>query len=584
MYLKNIAIKNIGPIDELSVELPFHENGVPKPIIFVGENGTGKTILQSQIIDGFYEIGGNLFDDIKKTAGMGYQYFKVSGGINLKTGSENGFSLLRFENDENINIEYFDKVNKVTKEDFTKLISDFSLSPNNKKDNQKEITNLNSEQEEKLKKEWKTGAYFYQPAYRYEEPFWKNDSFFSTIKFEDKKKFSGKLYKNIEILSSTKENKSYLMDLVLDFANSPNTVDQVIWIVINNILKKIKQKENVRFGIGPRGGYRVSIVEQDNNSSQIKELLPSIDNLSLGESLLLNLFINIIRHADNPPKICGQIKGMVAIDEIDVHLHTDLQNNVLPELIKMFPNVQFIITTHSPLFLLGMKRHFGEDNFEIRNLPNGEIITTERFSEFENAYKALKATEKFEQELKIKTEKSNKPIVYVEGPTDVKYIKKAYELLESSSKNFNLDIIGEETNLGTNCSNDKALKNAGKFLETNTKLLKQKVILLHDPENSITETEKEDVLFVRRMPKFEKAPLQNGIENLFLKTFIEKVTKHKKNCFQYHVVGEERKSLKILDGKKQEVCNWICNNAEKKDFKNFKEIISILSDIMTPQK
>jgi hypothetical protein len=33
MYLKNIAIKSIGPIDELSVELPFKDSGDPKPVI-----------------------------------------------------------------------------------------------------------------------------------------------------------------------------------------------------------------------------------------------------------------------------------------------------------------------------------------------------------------------------------------------------------------------------------------------------------------------------------------------------------------------------------------------------------------------
>jgi hypothetical protein len=40
MYLKNLVMKNIGPIEELSIELPFDANGNPKPIIFVGENGT----------------------------------------------------------------------------------------------------------------------------------------------------------------------------------------------------------------------------------------------------------------------------------------------------------------------------------------------------------------------------------------------------------------------------------------------------------------------------------------------------------------------------------------------------------------
>ena len=33
MYLKNIVIKNIGPIEEHSVELPFKENGDPKSVV-----------------------------------------------------------------------------------------------------------------------------------------------------------------------------------------------------------------------------------------------------------------------------------------------------------------------------------------------------------------------------------------------------------------------------------------------------------------------------------------------------------------------------------------------------------------------
>ena len=81
-----------------------------------------------------------------------------------------------------------------------------------------------------------------------------------------------------------------------------------------------------------------------------------------------------------------------------------------------------------------MKKIFGEENFEIRNMPNGEIITTERFSEFKNAYNVLKKTQKFEDDLKAKIINNNKPIIYVEGPTDVSYIKKAYNLYSKSNQ------------------------------------------------------------------------------------------------------------------------------------------------------
>ncbi len=415
MYLKNIAIKNIGPIEEFCVELPFKENGDPKPIIFVGENGTGKTILQSQIIDGFYEIGGKLFDDIQITKGMGYQYYKISGGINLQNGKDKGFSLLKFVDNENQTLEYFDKIGEVKKEDFTNCIADFVLSPDSFKSNQKITTKIDDERKEKLKSEWIQGVHFYQPAYRYEEPFWKNETFVDNARFEEKKRFSGQLDKEIEIISSNKENKSYLLDLVLDINNSPNTNDNIIWNNINIILRAIKRKDHIRFGIGPRGGYRVAIVESNTTGNVTEQiLLPSIDNLSLGESILLNLFINIIRHGDNPPRLAAEIKGIVAIDEIDVHLHTDLQNTVLPQLIKIFPKIQFIITTHSPLFILGMEKEFGKNGFEIRNMPNGEMITTERFSEFENAYTILKETETFEKDIKEELKKINKPVLYVE--------------------------------------------------------------------------------------------------------------------------------------------------------------------------
>jgi predicted ATPase len=42
-------------------------------------------------------------------------------------------------------------------------------------------------------------------------------------------------------------------------------------------------------------------------------------------------------------------EAIVLIDEIDCHLHPKWQLNIIPSLRKLFPNVQFIITTHSPL-------------------------------------------------------------------------------------------------------------------------------------------------------------------------------------------------------------------------------------------
>lgn len=48
-------------------------------------------------------------------------------------------------------------------------------------------------------------------------------------------------------------------------------------------------------------------------------------------------------------------KGVVAIDEIDLHLHPELEQAVLERFMKTFPNLQFIVSTHSPLVLTGLE-------------------------------------------------------------------------------------------------------------------------------------------------------------------------------------------------------------------------------------
>ena len=49
-----------------------------------------------------------------------------------------------------------------------------------------------------------------------------------------------------------------------------------------------------------------------------------------------------------------QKEGIVLIDEIETHLHLALQKVIMPLLTKVFPNIQFVITTHSPFVLNSM--------------------------------------------------------------------------------------------------------------------------------------------------------------------------------------------------------------------------------------
>lgn len=49
------------------------------------------------------------------------------------------------------------------------------------------------------------------------------------------------------------------------------------------------------------------------------------------------------------------MEGLVLVDELDLHLHPTWQTEVVAGLKNTFPNMQFIVTTHSPLVLAGCR-------------------------------------------------------------------------------------------------------------------------------------------------------------------------------------------------------------------------------------
>lgn len=83
-----------------------------------------------------------------------------------------------------------------------------------------------------------------------------------------------------------------------------------------------------------------------------------IDQLSDGEQRLFSLFVDIARQLsiNNPNDDIGKSDAIVLVDEIDVHLHPKWQRLIVPALEDLFPNCQFIATTHSPFVIQAAHR------------------------------------------------------------------------------------------------------------------------------------------------------------------------------------------------------------------------------------
>jgi len=98
----------------------------------------------------------------------------------------------------------------------------------------------------------------------------------------------------------------------------------------------------------PRGAEAAGIVVDWETDSGKKELL--IEQLSDGYRTTLAMVMDIAsRMAEaNPNSNVLETTGVVLIDEVDLHLHPGWQQRILTDLTRTFPNVQFIVTTHSP--------------------------------------------------------------------------------------------------------------------------------------------------------------------------------------------------------------------------------------------
>ncbi|MEO6522513.1 MAG: AAA family ATPase [Mucilaginibacter sp.] len=99
-------------------------------------------------------------------------------------------------------------------------------------------------------------------------------------------------------------------------------------------------------------------IEQDNDGQE----LPSVtfDKLASGlKSMIAMIGDILVRLYMQQPEISdpSEFTGIVLIDEIDIHLHPKLQKNIVIQLTRTFPKIQFIASTHSPIPLLGAPKN-----------------------------------------------------------------------------------------------------------------------------------------------------------------------------------------------------------------------------------
>ncbi len=99
------------------------------------------------------------------------------------------------------------------------------------------------------------------------------------------------------------------------------------------------------------------------------------EELSDGYSAAVQIVSDLILRMDKNWLLSDRLseydfEGIVLIDEVETHLHIELQKKILPFLTEFFPRIQFIVTTHSP--------------YVLNSISNAKVFDLERRVELED--------------------------------------------------------------------------------------------------------------------------------------------------------------------------------------------------------
>ena len=90
-----------------------------------------------------------------------------------------------------------------------------------------------------------------------------------------------------------------------------------------------------------------------------KGSVSTFEQLSSGYQGVIIVICDLIaRLAQNQPQVekMEDFRGIVMIDEVELHLHPKWKYNFMNKLREAFPLIQFIVTTHSPTVILGASK------------------------------------------------------------------------------------------------------------------------------------------------------------------------------------------------------------------------------------
>ena len=378
-YIKNIHIKQVRHLKDIN--LPLEKEDYPH-LMITGKNGSGKTSLLNAIANHIERIANDSYKYFENYEGH-IEYFENG----LKDNPQNTFFIEQLKHYKNQYELFFGEVT-ITFEDVDSLIRKYQ------------------------------DGNFIIAFYEAHRTIKKLQEPINPTKPELQDKWGIKQ-------TSTQEFLNFLAHLKVQEALARNEklekdANQIReWFVnFERLLGEIFQDKDLQLYFNYKD-YSFKILTKG------KEF--KFTELSDGFAAVLDIVVDLILKMQHKNQLTRayECEGIVLVDEIETHLHLELQKVIMPLLTEIFPNIQFIVTTHSPFVLSSLSNAVA---FDLEHQEIIEDLTEYSYESLAEGYFGVKTASSYmEMHLDRLEELLKKEVLSLSEKSELKHLINDFE-------------------------------------------------------------------------------------------------------------------------------------------------------------
>ena len=226
--------------------------------------------------------------------------------------------------------------------------------------------------------------------------------------------------------------QNFLYELCIRYMDKGKSFKQPLFRLLHTVVHELTDEEFKFYEIIAVGGakFKINVITEGNPENPLPLQKASQGTLSV--LFIFGLIYYYLKSVfpDTPEEELLKKPAIIFIDELDAHIHPSWQQKIIGLLRENFPNVQFVVTAHSPLVVAGCYEN------EVAVLRKGENGFT--VEQFERDFIGYEAKELYQIIFELE-EKDENYLQYTALQPFKEEIESDISILESKKKELSED-------------------------------------------------------------------------------------------------------------------------------------------------